>query len=235
MNGQSGEVSRRFRGCIAGRRRPRSPELEVLCARPVLPAAASWRPSCSSSPSLRGPTADDHLREPQLPLQLLPRRHRPQRHADASAVEHAVPPVGQLGLRQPRRVGRSRLCGGLPGRQEQHGAQCRHRRCGHRRHRDCGRHRGQQGPPRRRRAVVGRGRVPRVRRSGPHRRRRDHPARWQRRGHGRRGHVHRPLGQGPPEPRRVPLPRRRSGNGFMAVDERDGRHRVYFRRVGGGY
>ncbi len=27
----------------------------------------------------------------------------------------------------------------------------------------------------------------------------------------------------------------RSGNGFMAVDERDSSHRVYFRRVGGGY
>ena len=27
----------------------------------------------------------------------------------------------------------------------------------------------------------------------------------------------------------------KSGNGFMAVDERDGSHRVYFRRVGGGY
>jgi Protein of unknown function (DUF3011) len=27
----------------------------------------------------------------------------------------------------------------------------------------------------------------------------------------------------------------KSGNGFMATDERDGSHRVYFRRVGGGY
>lgn len=27
----------------------------------------------------------------------------------------------------------------------------------------------------------------------------------------------------------------RSGNGFMAVDERDSNHRVYFSRVGGGY